>query len=271
MDRARAVLQEVRPLPTLAAITAGVTGMAIGGSLDGWLAYALLLLAILYLAHVKDAYVDYYVRREDQEYPWGSSPPTGELVSERGLAAMAAGAAVVVVAVPATLLLGEPLLFYGLVVAMVALAASYAGRLDALPLGSAFSYPVGVGLATVAGSVLAAGRVVPEALLYAGPLVVVLAGAKVVEDIIDVGHDAELGKRTVPVALGPGRARRLGLGVVALGMLPWVLWDGRIAVAVVAGLAVAAGTSMMEVDRGIYPLVAGIYVAMAGILVSAVF
>lgn len=269
MDWVRAVVQEVRPLPTLAAMTAGVTGMALAGGVEGWLPYVLLLGAILYVAHVKDAYVDYYVRREDQMYPWGSAPATGDLVSERGLAVMAGAALLVVVFVPAWALGGERIVFYVLVAGMLVLAVSYSGSLDTHPLGSALAYPVGVGLATVAGAVLASGRVPLDVLVYAVPLVVVLAGAKIVEDIIDAGHDEELGKRTVPVVLGPDRARRLGYGMVAAGMLPLTLISPLVAVGVLGGLGLLMVSGWRDVDRGIYPLVVGVYVAMVAVLLHA--
>lgn len=269
-DAAKALALEVRPLPTVAAMTAAVTGMAMGGSVAGWPAYALLVATVLFASHLKDAWVDWYVRGEDQRFPWGRWPQTGELLSERGLfAAMAATLALFAGLLVLHWLRGAPPAFFAVALVGAALALSYAPVLDRLPLGSAASYPLGVGLAVVAGGLLSAGRLVPETLLYAAPLVVALAGAKVVEDLIDAGHDAELGKRTVPVALGKARAKDAGYAAVALGLLPLALLHPVVGVAVLTALGIAVASARLDVDRGIYPLVAGIYVVMATVLVLA--
>lgn len=265
MDWAKALLLEVRPLPTLAAMTAGVTGLAMGGSVAGWPVYAALIAVVLFASHMKDAYVDWYVRGEDRLYPWGPFPETGDLIGRRGMFAAIGGALVAFGGILVSLHPAPPA-FFAVALAGAAMALLYAPVLDKRALGSAFSYPTGVGLAIVGGGLLAAGRVVPATLAYAPPLVVTLAGAKIVEDLIDADHDAELGKTTVPVALGPERARRLGYGLVAAGMLPLVLLGPLVAVGVVGGLALVTASSILETDRGIYLLVAGVYVAMAAVL-----
>lgn len=268
-DVGRALLGEVRPLPTVAAMTAGVTGMAIGGNLAGWPRYAAFLAAVLYAAHMKDAYVDWYVRGEDQLYPWGDGPQTGQVLPAAALAGLIGGALGVAAVLVLTFPADVPALFYPLAAAMGLLAVLYAGRLDAAPGGSALAYPVGVGLALVGGGLLAVGRVVPATLLYAVPLVVVLAGAKIVEDLIDAGHDEALGKRTVPVALGPARARDVGYAMVAVGLLPLALLHPAVGVAVLGALTVAIGSARLDVERGIYPLVVGVYVVMVAVLALA--
>lgn len=265
MDWAKALLLEVRPLPTLAATTAAVTGMAMGGSVAGWPAYAALVAVALFASHMKDAYVDWYVRGEDRRWPWGPFPETGELIGRRGMFAAIGGALVAFGGLLAWLDPGH-LAFVAVALAGAAMALLYAPVLDKLPLGSAFSYPTGVGLAVVGGGLLSAGRVVPETLAYAPPLVLTLAGAKIVEDLIDADHDADLGKTTVPVALGPARARRLGYGMVAAGTLPLVLLSPLVAVGVVAGLGLVVASTWYEPDPGIYPLVAGVFVVMATVL-----
>lgn len=269
MDWAKALLLEVRPLPTLAAMTAAVTGMAMGGSLLGWPAYAALVGVVLFASHMKDAYVDWYVRGEDQRWPWGPFPETGELLGRRGMFAAIGGALVAFGGILVSLRPAPPA-FFAVAIAGAAMALLYAPVLDKRPLGSAFSYPTGVGLAVIGGGLLVAGRLVPGTLAYAPPLVVTLAGAKIVEDLIDVDHDAELGKATVPVQLGPERARRLGYGIVVAGILPLALLGPVVAVGVVGGLALVVASAAWEPDRGIYPLVAGVYVVMVAVLVSAI-
>lgn len=268
MNWAKALLLEVRPLPTLAAMTAAVTGMAMGGTVVGWPAYAALVGVVLFASHMKDAYVDWYVRGEDQRWPWGPFPETGELIGPRGMFAAIGGALVAFGGLLAWLD-PAPLSFFAVAIAGAAMALLYAPVLDKRPLGSAFSYPTGVGLAVVGGGLLATGRFVPATLAYAPPLVVTLAGAKIVEDLIDADHDSQLGKATVPVQLGPERARRLGYGLVAAGTLPLALLGPVVAVGVVCGLSLVVASTLWEPDRAIYPLVAGVYVVMAAVLVSA--
>lgn len=269
MEWVQGLLKEIRPLPTMAAITAGVTGMAIGGSVTGWPLYAALIASVLFTSHVKDAWVDYYVRKEDQRFPWGRWPETGELLSERQMFA-AMGGSVAAFGGLLVALREAPVAFFVVAAAGAGLALSYAPVLDRHPVGSAASYPAGVGLAVVAGGLLSAGRLVPATVAYAVPLVVVLAGAKVVEDLIDADHDEELGKRTVPVALGPPAARRLGYALVGMGLAPIALLGTWAAIGVLGAAIVAVGAARRGGEMEVYPLVAGVYAAMIAVLAQVV-
>jgi 4-hydroxybenzoate polyprenyltransferase len=220
----------------------------------------------VYTAHVKDGYVDFHVRDEDDDHP----------ITAGGCRVALAGAGVGFTACLGLLwLLGGP---WAAAVAapMWAIGFLHAPQLDTNPVGATMGYPVGVGLCVAGGNYAQAGAVTPTALGVAGIFVVLLAGVKVIDDAADFDYDRTIGKQTVAVVLGRTRARRLAYGLVAAGLL------GVVALALAgpfppsAVVAAGAFAGVATLTRGADPelstmlLVRGAYVLLA-LLAAAVW
>lgn len=186
------------------------------GSLFAWrgagtvaVLHAAAIFFAVYTAHVKDGYVDFHVRSEDDDHP----------LTARGcrlaLGASTTGFAVCALAVG---VLAGPLAAVALVPAWL-LGYLHAPVLDVNPVTATVGYPAGNALA-LASAALAQGGTVPAAVgALAVVLFVLLSGVKVVDDAQDYAYDRSISKRTVAVVLGPHRARRTGFGLMALALV----------------------------------------------------
>ena len=263
-----ALASQVHPVFMLPPLAASAFGAVLAGRLVP--AGGLHLLAVflaLYVAHVKDGYVDFHVRGEDDDHPMTARGCGLALAGASG-AFLAATAALAVVAGPVAALLTLP----GWVIGVL-----HAPQLDTHPLGATLGYPAGVALALLGGHYVAAGALAPAAVGLAGVVFVALAGVKVVDDATDVEYDATIGKRTVAVVLGPARARTLangllGAAVVATlalaveGVLPPAAPLGGLAFGAVA-LAAARAPPKLATEL----LVRGAYVFLAVLVAAAWF
>jgi len=176
--------------PTVAVLHAGTVGLA------------------LFVAHLRDGYVDGHLREE--ETPRLDGPAfqlsialgTLAVVLLSGILAITAGA----IAALSTLVL-------------LVLALLHAPYLDRHPVTVTVDYPVGIGTTVVGGYAAQAGgvdlEVVIVALLFSG----LLSGIKIGIDRLDRDFDASIGKRTVPVVLGSAGADRVALTIFSLTSL----------------------------------------------------
>jgi 1,4-dihydroxy-2-naphthoate octaprenyltransferase len=163
----------------------------------------------LYTAHLKDGYVDFYWRNEDDDHP----------LTEQGCWAGIAGAS-------AAFFVCLAALWYVVDVwaALVSLpgwviAYYHAPQMDMHPVTATTGYPLGVALAIVGGYYVQAQALSPFVVTFAGVVLVLLSGIKVVDDAKDVTYDRSISKRTVAVVLGPSAAHRVAYALMVLGLV----------------------------------------------------
>jgi lycopene cyclase domain-containing protein len=273
----RALGSQVHPvfmLPPLAASTFGAV-LAVTTRLDtAAVAFAPVALGVhlvavffgLYTAHLKDGYVDFHVRGEDDDHPLTASGCRLALAGATvGFAAALVG--VVALAGPVAGLLTLP----GWVVGYL-----HAPQFDTNPMTATAGYPAGVALALVGGFYVQAGALSPAVLGLAVVFLVALSGVKVIDDTTDVIYDRSIGKRTVAVVLGPRRGREVAFGLLGLGsfLVVALAVDGVLpagaALAVVPFLGVAALATRADPELATMLLIRGAYLFLA-VLVAAVW
>ena len=265
---ARALGSQVHPVFMLPPVAASAFGALIAGGIDplpGGLHLVAVFLAV-YTAHVKDGYIDFHWRGEDDDHP----------LTERGCRLALAGATVGFLVVLGALWVTAGPLAAVLTAPTWAIAYLHAPWLDTDPVGATMGYPVGVGLSLLGGHAAASGRTGPVAAAVAGVLVVTLAGVKVVDDAKDLEYDRSIDKRTVAVVLGPVWARRLANGLMGAGMVAVLMLavEGRFppgaALGAAAFGAVAAVAARAPPALATRLLIRGAYVFLA-VLVAALW
>jgi len=205
-----ALASQVHPVFMLPPLAASAFGAVLADGFDAAL-LALHLTAVfaaLYTAHIKDGYVDFYRRGEDDDHP----------LTAVGCRAALAGA---------TLVFFACLLVIGLLVDVRAALLTLPGwiigylhapQLDLNPVGATAGYPAGIAFALLGGYYVQAATLSATVVAFAAVFLVVLSGIKTIDDAKDHEYDRSIGKRTVAVLLGPGRARRFAYGLMAFGM-----------------------------------------------------
>jgi len=163
----------------------------------------------LYTAHVKDGYVDFYGRGEDDDHP----------LTARGCRVALAGASVAFFAC-----VGAVWWLVGPVGALLTLPGwligfNHAPRLDMHPVSATAGYPSGIAFALLGGYYVQATSLSPTVLALAGVFLLVLSGIKVIDDATDYDYDQSIGKRTAAVAIGPDAAYRAAYALMATGMV----------------------------------------------------
>jgi len=163
----------------------------------------------LYTAHVKDGYVDFYGRGEDDDHP----------LTARGCRVALAGASVAFFAC-----VGAVWWLVGPVGALLTLPGwligfNHAPRLDMHPVSATAGYPSGIAFALLGGYYVQATALSPTVLALAGVFLLVLSGIKVIDDATDYDYDQSIGKRTAAVAIGPEAAYRAAYALMATGMV----------------------------------------------------
>jgi len=265
----RALASQVHPVFMLPPLAASWFGAAVAGGFDvvvGAIHMAGMFFAV-YTAHVKDGYVDFHGRGEDDDHP----------LSVRGcrLALVGAGVGFAACTIALGLLVGPGAALITLPTWVIGFL--HAPQLDTNPVTTTLGYPTGIGLAILGGFYAQAttldGTVVGFALVF----LVTLAGVKIIDDEQDYEYDRSIGKRTVSVTLGRSRARGLALSCMVLGLLG-VLWgtvDGLFPP--FSPVAAVAFGSIVLVARYANPTVAtmllirGAYVFLALLLVAVWF
>jgi lycopene cyclase domain-containing protein len=192
-------------------------GLAAFDALTGLL-HAGAIFGAVYTAHVKDGYVDFHRRGEDDDHPL--TVPGCRL-------GLGLGAAVVLVCLGG-LWIRSGAVAVALTAPTWALGFFHAPQLDTTPVGATLGYPSGIALAVLGGAAAQTGAVGGLAIAIAGVLFLTLTGVKIVDDAQDLAYDRSIGKHTVAVLVGPATARRtanalfLGAGVLVL----WLTVDG---------------------------------------------
>jgi len=265
----KALASQVHPVFMLPPLATSLFGAVLAGPVDLTVAgiHALAMFFAVYTAHVKDGYVDFHVRGEDDDHPLTVGGCHGALV------AAAAGFLGCTVALwllvsPAAALVTAPTWLIGY---------THAPQLDLNPVGATMGYPAGIALALLGGYYAQATALDPQVLALAGVFLLLLTGIKIIDDETDYDYDSSIDKRTVAVVLGPRRARGLALALLAVAMA------GVVALAALlpgipptaAGAALAFGAVLTvayraEATLATMLLIRGSYLFLA-VLVAAVW
>lgn len=208
---ARALWSQVHPVFMLPPLAASLTGGAFNGSISPGVAFvhvAALFFAV-YTAHVKDGYVDFYVRDEDESHP----------LTAQGcrMALVAAGGCFFVAVAGLGLLVGAGAVL--LTVPTWALGYFHAPQLDTNTVGATAGYPAGIALAFLGGFYVQSGTLSVPVLGVAGVFFLFLSGIKVIDDAKDYDYDRSIDKQTVAVRLGRRTANRAAYALMATGMV----------------------------------------------------
>jgi len=264
---ARALWSQVHPVFMTPPLAASVFGAILAGTVAPLLAaiHLVAIFAAVYTAHVKDGYVDFYVRNEDDDHPLterGCRLALGLSTATVALCCIALAVIVDIVAVT-------------LVVPTWLIAYHHAPQLDTNPVTATTGYPLGIALSMLGGYYVQATTISAVSLAFAVVFLVLLSGIKVIDDAQDYAYDRSIEKRTVAVAVGPDRAYDVAYGLMATALLAVIgLAIGRLfpvtallaalAFAAVAGIARRAGPELATML-----LIRGSYVFLA-VLVAAV-
>ncbi|QLG27726.1 lycopene cyclase domain-containing protein [Halorarum halophilum] len=265
----RAFASQVHPVFMLPPVASSLFGAALAGGFDPVIAlvHAGAMFFAVYTAHVKDGYVDFYGRGEDDDHP----------MTERGCRLGLVGAGVGFLACLSWLFLAA-----GPLVALVTLPTWFIGyfhapQLDTNPLTTTLGYPTGIALCILGGYVAQTDALALRPLALAGVFLLTLAGVKVIDDSQDFEYDASIDKRTVAVVLGRSRARTLAYALLAAGLFAVV---PLAVVGIVPPSAPAASLVYAAVVAAAYPadaetatmlLIRGAYLFLAGLLVATFF
>ena len=263
-----ALASQVHPVFMLPPVAASAFGAVIAGriALASLLLHAAATFCAVYTAHVKDGYVDFYGRGEDDSHPMTAAGCRRALVGA-GAGFLAATAGLWLLVGPIAAALAVPMWLLGFL---------HAPQFDTNPVTTTLGYPLGIATAIVGGHYAQAGAFAGEALAFALVFAVALAGVKIIDDATDYDYDASIDKRTVAVVLGRERARRLAYALLYAGFTLVVVFavDGLFPtaapLAAVAFGVVAAVATRADAELATMLLVRGAYVFLA-VLVAAVW
>jgi 1,4-dihydroxy-2-naphthoate octaprenyltransferase len=263
-----ALASQVHPVFMLPPLAASAFGAVLAGSFSLGVAAVHLaaMFSAVYTAHVKDGYVDFHVRGEDDDHPLTAAGCRAALAGA-SLAFFACAGGLWVLAGPGAAALALPAWLIGY---------HHAPQLDTNPVTTTTGYPAGIAVSLLGGHYAQVGALGPQSLAFAAVLLVLLTGVKVVDDSTDYDYDCSIGKRTVAVALGRAAARRFAYGLMAAAMAGVVAFAAlavvppSAVVAVGAFGAVAAFAARSGPEIATMLLVRGCYVFLA-VLVAAVW
>jgi 1,4-dihydroxy-2-naphthoate octaprenyltransferase len=205
-----ALSSQVHPVFMLPPLAASAFGAVLAQRVTSTLVaiHLFVVFCALYTAHVKDGYVDFHRRGEDDDHPLTARGCRLALgLATAGFAVGTVALGVLVDGVAAVLCLPGWLVGY-----------LHAPQLDTNPVTATVGYPLGIGFALLGGHYVQAETLSVTVLAFAAVFVVILAGIKIVDDATDYAYDRTIDKRTVAVVLGRRRARRTAYGVMAVGL-----------------------------------------------------
>jgi 1,4-dihydroxy-2-naphthoate octaprenyltransferase len=262
-----ALASQVHPVFMLPPLAASWFGAVLAPTLVARVAlvHMVAMFFAVYTAHVKDGYVDFYLRSEDDDHPLTvAGCRLGLVLSTAGFALctgwlwLAVGPGAAAVTLPTWFV-----------------AYLHAPQLDTNPVGATLGYPLGIALAILGGYYAQTTGMSASALAFAAVFLALLSGIKVIDDAKDYEYDRSIRKRTVAVALGQRRARRsahLLMGLALVGVLVGAsleLFPPSTALAAVAFGVVALATRRLEPRRATEVLMRGSYLFL-GVLFLAV-
>ncbi|MFB6106049.1 MAG: UbiA family prenyltransferase [Halobacteriaceae archaeon] len=263
---ARALASQVHPVFMLPAVASSLFGALLAPTFAAGPAavHVVAVFAGLYTAHVRDGYVDFYVRDEDDDHPLTARGSRAAVATSTCLFVLATAALWVLVG-PGAAALTAP----GWVVGYL-----HAPQLDTNPVTATAGYPLGVALALLGGYYAQAGTLGPAVVGFGAVFLLVLSGVKVVDDAADVAYDRSIAKRTVAVAVGPRRARTVAYGLLTAGALAVCAFAAAgtfpptTVLAVVPLAAVAAVARRADPELATMLLVRGCYLFLVVLLLT---
>jgi 4-hydroxybenzoate polyprenyltransferase len=265
----RALASQVHPVFMLPPVACSLFGGVLAGRFALAVAglHAVAIFAATYTAHVKDGYVDFYVRGEDDDHPLSERGCKAALVGSSTLFAVCLLALWVVAGtLPAVLTLPTWLIAY-----------HHAPQLDTNPVTATTGYPLGIALAILGGFAAQAGTLAAVPVAFAAVFLVLLSGVKVIDDAQDFEYDRSIEKRTVAVTVGPERARTAAYALMATALVLVVALAALAvfppsSVAAVAGFGAVAGVARRaDPELATMLLVRGSYVFLALLLAAVWF
>jgi 1,4-dihydroxy-2-naphthoate octaprenyltransferase len=265
----RALASQIHPVFMLPPVAASVFGAVLARDIEVGLAavHVVAAFSALYTAHVKDGYVDFYLRGEDDDHP----------LTRRGCGVALAGATTVFALATAVIAVAAGPTAAALTVPGWVVGYLHAPHLDLHPVTATAGYPVGIVFALVGGHYVQTRTLSTVVLAFAAVFLVVLSGIKIVDDAKDYDYDRSISKRTVAVVLGPAAARRTAYGLMASGMVGVVLLTalGVFPASAVGGVVVFGGVALVArraTDRvATMLLIRGTYLFLAALVVAVWF
>ncbi|WP_254764292.1 UbiA family prenyltransferase [Natrinema marinum] len=264
---ARAFWSQVHPVFMTPPLAASLFGAILAGNVEPQLAviHVVAMFAAVYTAHVKDGYVDFHVRGEDDDHP---------LTAIGCRVALALSTATFAVCCLALAVLVGPAAV-ALVLPTWLIAYHHAPQLDMNPVTATTGYPLGIALSVLGGYYVQAATLTAVPIAFALVFLILLSGIKVIDDAQDYAYDRSIEKRTVAVAVGPDRAYGVAYGLMALALVAVVAFALVRVFPVTSLLAALAFAAVALVARRADPelatmlLIRGSYVFLA-VLVAAV-
>ncbi|WP_436343792.1 UbiA family prenyltransferase [Natronorubrum sp. FCH18a] len=265
---AQAFWSQVHPVFMLPPLAASLFGVILAGSLEPTLAavHVVAIFAAVYTAHVKDGYVDFHVRGEDDDHP----------LTERGCRVGLALSTATFALCCLLLWVAVGWIAVALTLPTWAIAYHHAPQLDTNPLTATTGYPLGIALSLLGGFYVQIETIAAVPLGFAVVFLVLLSGIKVVDDAQDYDYDRSIEKRTVAVTVGPQRAYTVAYGLmmtallVVLGFAVARVFPPATVLAALAFAVIAAIARRATPDIATMLLVRGSYVFLA-VLIAAVW
>ncbi|MDS0477776.1 UbiA family prenyltransferase [Natrinema sp. 1APR25-10V2] len=208
---ARAFWSQVHPVFMTPPLAASLFGAILAGSVDPTIAviHVVAMFAAVYTAHVKDGYVDFHVRGEDDDHPLSATGCQVALALSTATFALCCVALGVLV----------DLFAVALVVPTWLIAYHHAPQLDMNPVTATTGYPLGIALSVLGGYYVQAATLTAVPIAFALVFLTLLSGVKVIDDAQDYAYDRSIEKRTVAVAVGPDRAYGVAYGLMAVALV----------------------------------------------------
>lgn len=264
----RAFWSQVHPVFMTPPLAASLFGAVLARSVDPLLAgvHVLAMFSAVYTAHLKDGYVDFHVRGEDDDHPLTEAGCRIGLVGSTAVFALCCGLLFLLVDWAAV----------AIVVPTWLIAFHHAPQLDVNPVTATTGYPLGIALSILGGFYVQAGAIAPVPFGFAVVFLVLLSGVKVIDDAQDYDYDRSISKRTVAVVVGPDRAHDVAYALMAAALLAVVafaaarVFPPTSVLAALAFAAVALVARRAEPELATMLLVRGSYVFLA-VLVAAVW
>lgn len=207
----RAYLSKVHPVFMLPPVAAAAFGAVLAGALApvAAMVHVVAIFTAVYVAHLRDGYVDYYVRHEDADAPLTRA---GFRVGIVATTLVASGCFVALY-----------LLVDGVAVALTLpgwlIGYLHAPHLDTHPVTTTVGYPTGIALAILGGQYVQIQTLTADAIGLAVVFLVLLSGVKIIDDLQDFDWDRANRKRSAGVAWGVRRAHRAALALLVGAML----------------------------------------------------
>lgn len=264
----RALSSQVHPVFMLPPIAASAFGAVLAREFSPLvgIVHAFAIFCALYTAHVKDGYVDFHVRGEDDDHPMTAAGCRLTLAASSVLFFVCLAALWWLVDAGAALITLPAWL----------IAYYHAPQLDTNPVTATTGYPLGIAVSLLGGYYVQTGTLAAVAVAFAAVFVLLLSGIKVIDDSKDYEYDRSIAKRTVAVALGRERARVTAYLLMTAGLLAVVafaaltVFPPSTVLAVIAFGAVALIARRADSELATMLLIRGSYVFLA-VLVAAVW